>query len=146
MINGIGNLIYSYEERICQINKNKKKDLQRLPDVEYEKFHEVVRDIEKSDIEIKMLREFIFNIRVLKGDVRRINELINLYAKNCTAICEHRRNKERELQKMMDLHSNVYHTVKQESPEGVAKYIEDCLLKERLIDDFIDQIAAYRGD
>ena len=144
MIDGIGKLIHWYEKQICQINKNKKKELQRLSDVEYDKFHEVVRNIEKCDLKIRMFKEFIFNIRALKGDVHRIDELINFYARNCTEVCKYSRSKESELQKMLDLYSNTYYVVTQESPEEVAKCIEDCLLKERLIGDFIDRIAEYR--
>ena len=137
-------LIHLYEKRICQINKNTKKKLRTLPDVEYEKFHGVVRSIEKNELKIRMFKEFIFNIRALKGDIHRIDELVNFYGKNCNVVREYSRSKESELQKMLALHSNTYYVVKQESPEELAKCIEDCLLKEQLIGDFIDRIAEYR--
>lgn len=43
-------LIHLYEKRICQIKKNTKKKLRTLPDVEYKKFHDVVRNIEKKRV------------------------------------------------------------------------------------------------
>lgn len=137
-------LIHLYEKQICQIKKNTKKKLRTLPDVEYKKFHDVVRNIEKNELKIRMFKEFIFNIRALKGDIHRIDELINFYGKNCNVVREYSLSKESELQKMLDFNSNTYYVAKQESPEEVAKCIEDCLLKEQLIGDFIDRIAEYR--
>lgn len=137
-------LIHLYEKRICQINYNTKKKLRTLPDVEYEKFHDVVRSIEKNELKIRMFKEFIFHIIALKGGMYSIDDLINFYEKNFNVVREYSRRKESELQKMLDFHSNTYYVVKQESPEELAKCIEDCLLKEQLIGDFIDRMAEYR--